>query len=801
MHKKFMEKIFKSRAFIPQKYPIIEFNKITSYISKLLCKKYYINPISYQKNIIKNIIYDDRTRIVALFKEQLIINDTSEYMKRYYNKRESFIRLNKYFQFYEEFSKLFPNYIVLNEAKYIYKNIHKKQKIIYLQQNNSNSKIKKNHKTKNKLKNNKIFSSEVYESIEKNSDNLNSTIFGIHNSEKNNDKKDSILQIKEIINKIENYELSFENKEIQINSFNNKQNIYKGKNINNIKNNKNNIIINNYYYNNNSILTKNIPLESLLIYPQNNNTNNNSSINNIKNDKKFSIIRNNILMNLKKNKIKKHNMNSYTLKNSITFKSNKVGKDMMENNKNNNAILDNFNMTNSTTYNNNSKIISKKNRTTINQSSNNNNYISLINPNIDQKYNNDKSNQQFNLKNNSHQYSNNISPNTARVYNYQNLKLISILRKLNNIDINGSKQKRRKKKKLNFSLINKIINDNNKTNCLSDRIEMNQESFNKRERTHVKNHVNRTSREKKEYNLKKYFKTIKNIQMTDKAKIPKKIIKNSIFQGSILINNNKANENKKNNNTQKIKKINFNKGRSNTIIFNIKQTIKIPSNYINTDRSNYQTTKLESFLKNRRKLFNKDNLKKQIINDSKEINNKKLINKNNINSKSFLINENLNNNTNNKINDIISIQKLRSSETQLTTPLNSHFINNKHKKKIIEKSLKNRIKNISLNINSIIPGLKKYNVSNTSKNNSKIKVKGIKIKNLNKILNIKNEQKALNSQRNSERTKNGKNLLIMPINKNKENLIKKSKIIKKHDIKSSYTERERAKRLFFSNNI
>ena len=219
-----MEEKAKKNAFILHKYPIIKFNKIKSYIQKLLYKKYFVSPISYQKNIIKNIIYDDRTRIVALFKEQLIINDTSEYMKRFYRKKESFIRLKKYYKFYEEFSKLFPNYTSLTEAKYIYKNIHKKQKILDLQKDNSyNLKLMKKYKNKN----NKIFISEVYESIEKNSADLNSAIFGIHCNEKNNN---SILEIKDLISKIENSEISFENKDYKVNSVNKKnekKNIHK----------------------------------------------------------------------------------------------------------------------------------------------------------------------------------------------------------------------------------------------------------------------------------------------------------------------------------------------------------------------------------------------------------------------------------------------------------------------------------------------------------------------------------------------------------------------------------------------
>ena len=77
----------KKNALIKHKYPLIEFNKIVSYIQKLLSKKYFISKATYQKTLIKNIIYDDKRRLVSVFKEQLIINDTSDYLKRYYKKK------------------------------------------------------------------------------------------------------------------------------------------------------------------------------------------------------------------------------------------------------------------------------------------------------------------------------------------------------------------------------------------------------------------------------------------------------------------------------------------------------------------------------------------------------------------------------------------------------------------------------------------------------------------------------------------------------------------------------------------
>ena len=41
-------------------------------------------------------------------------------------------KLNRILRFYDNYSKIFPNYILMNGAKFLYKNIQKKQKMIKL---------------------------------------------------------------------------------------------------------------------------------------------------------------------------------------------------------------------------------------------------------------------------------------------------------------------------------------------------------------------------------------------------------------------------------------------------------------------------------------------------------------------------------------------------------------------------------------------------------------------------------------------------------------------------------------------
>ena len=81
--------------------------------------------------IVNDIIYNEPTKVVAMFKDFLIMDDSSEFFKRPYAVAESIDRLPKIIEYYNKFSRVFPNYILLeNESKYMYKNIERKQRAI-----------------------------------------------------------------------------------------------------------------------------------------------------------------------------------------------------------------------------------------------------------------------------------------------------------------------------------------------------------------------------------------------------------------------------------------------------------------------------------------------------------------------------------------------------------------------------------------------------------------------------------------------------------------------------------------------
>ncbi len=85
---------------------------------------------TYNTNIVNDIIFNSNTHIVSVFKDYLIQDDITEFMKRYYAEHESHERLHKLCVFYDKYSKVFANYVALEEKKYMFKNIERKQKMI-----------------------------------------------------------------------------------------------------------------------------------------------------------------------------------------------------------------------------------------------------------------------------------------------------------------------------------------------------------------------------------------------------------------------------------------------------------------------------------------------------------------------------------------------------------------------------------------------------------------------------------------------------------------------------------------------
>ena len=95
-----------------------------------LKKKYDSESFAYNVKKVNELIFNIPSRLTANFKDYLLEEEDAEFLKREYKKEEFNKKFKKIFFFYEKYSKTFPNYTILWEGKYLYKNILKKQKMI-----------------------------------------------------------------------------------------------------------------------------------------------------------------------------------------------------------------------------------------------------------------------------------------------------------------------------------------------------------------------------------------------------------------------------------------------------------------------------------------------------------------------------------------------------------------------------------------------------------------------------------------------------------------------------------------------
>ena len=240
-------------------------------IHKLFHKKYSKLASYYDKIIIDNIIYNEKSHIVAKFKDYLIIDDIGEFLKRFYYKEESKKKLKKFYEYYDLYSKIFPNYTAFNEGKYLYQNIQKKQRMIDLQEKMELEKKKKEEKndTNSSYTDSKenVFSTDVINSIlnKTNNESLN-ILFDINKEDLDiqQDEENFGNDINNIINEINKYEpqkKKIENISKTIKLDKNppeKNNIQINFNkVIKYNNNKSDYFINNIYINNNIINNNN----------------------------------------------------------------------------------------------------------------------------------------------------------------------------------------------------------------------------------------------------------------------------------------------------------------------------------------------------------------------------------------------------------------------------------------------------------------------------------------------------------------------------------------------------------------
>ena len=354
--------------------------------------KRYNKPLSYHDvKMINDILYNEKNHYVETFKEYLIYEDYNEFLKRFYKSTEIDKKLPKILIFYEKYSKIYANYTVIPESKYMYKNIRRKQKMIDQMQNNDINSEYEEDEESNEDMSNTIFSSKVINSI------YRKTLSTLNKSNNSKNTEQSINGFLEKINNIENNIKNKENK--NLNSKNNQHN----------KEMRNNFLINNNKTPPKTIKTNNNNHDNKIIDIQNNYT---KTITQKKNGN-FQNKNNNLNHNANKNNY--NNLifiNSYTCKtkNDInTFKNNSLGNYIKS--YNNTFNKKNFNNNiNNNTFNGQVYLITNSNfpKQKISSSTLKKNIINNSNNNISEQ----KSNMSLtNINNNLNNINNNINNN------------------------------------------------------------------------------------------------------------------------------------------------------------------------------------------------------------------------------------------------------------------------------------------------------------------------------------------------------------------------------------------------------
>ena len=284
----------------------------------------YIDNDSYNIQKIEEIVNNEKSHLVAQFKDFLVIGDIAEFLLGYYSIDFIKILYPQLLEYYNDNLFIFPNYVILPESKYIYSNIKKKQKIIDIQEE------VKDNENMNKEDVKTVFNSKEVESL------LNQTqtsaikqFFGLsinndnNNNKNNNDKNNNIdkneQQIIKLIDNINN---------IEKNQFKNNNNLDNqkigsvyikrnnlGKCIKN-DNNKNNKNKNNSNHNNSNYNNSNNN-------SNHNNSNNNNKVFNNSNKNNFKISINNNTNNTN-NTNNKNSGNKNDGKNIISQKNLKI---------------------------------------------------------------------------------------------------------------------------------------------------------------------------------------------------------------------------------------------------------------------------------------------------------------------------------------------------------------------------------------------------------------------------------------------------------------------------------------------
>ena len=229
-----MHKNIKLHKHLHKQSPL---TKIQLLSKKYLYLKYNTTPSYHNIKIINDIIFNEETHFVALFKEYLIYEEINEFLKRFYFKEEIKHKMPRILLFYDKYSKIYANYTQLPESKYMYKNIKRKQKMIDKLQEIEEEELNAKNNKYNNTKDSNIFTPSALESINSITMSLmkNESIYTTQSSLCSN-----INHFIEQINKCEKKKVSKtamtskDNSNIHVHNNHNNNNVFNNKKLSNI---------------------------------------------------------------------------------------------------------------------------------------------------------------------------------------------------------------------------------------------------------------------------------------------------------------------------------------------------------------------------------------------------------------------------------------------------------------------------------------------------------------------------------------------------------------------------------------
>lgn len=120
--------------------------KDLSLLLKFNLQKHNSSVDEFNIKVINDIIYDEHKRIVSIFKEYLLLDEVSDFLKRFYYIYESRNRILKICDYYLDILPVIPNYSVFSQKYILMKNLHRKRKLYeQIQQQQTDFENKKNN--------------------------------------------------------------------------------------------------------------------------------------------------------------------------------------------------------------------------------------------------------------------------------------------------------------------------------------------------------------------------------------------------------------------------------------------------------------------------------------------------------------------------------------------------------------------------------------------------------------------------------------------------------------------------------